>query len=46
MVEIYLIRAGRMIVQNPQPESPLIAAILELEAEIIDLVLREERGQT
>ena len=35
-----------MIVPNLQPEAPLIAAILEFDAEIIEPVLKEERRQT
>ena len=45
-VENYVIPAGSMIVPNLQPEAPLIAAILEFDAEIIEPVLKEERRQT
>ena len=34
-----------MIIPNLQPEAPLIAAILEFDAEIIESVLEEERRQ-
>ena len=44
-VENYVIPAGSMIVPNLQPEAPLIAAILEFDAEIIEPVLKEERDR-
>ena len=39
----YVIPAGSMIIPNLQPEAPLIAAILEFDADIIESVLAEER---
>ena len=44
--ENYVIPAGSMVIPNLQPEAPLIAAILEFDAEIIESVLEEERRQT
>jgi hypothetical protein len=35
-----------MIIPNLQPEAPLIAAILEFDAEIIESVLEKKRRQT
>ena len=39
----YVIPAGSMIIPNLQPEAPLIAAILEFDADIKESVLAEER---
>ena len=44
-VENFTIPVGSMIIPNLQPEAPLIAAILEFDAEIIKSVLEEERRQ-
>ena len=41
--EDYLIPKGSLIVPNKQPDAPLVAAILEFDAKINDLVLIEER---
>ena len=46
MIENFTIPSGSMIIPNLQPEAPLIAAILEFDAEIIESVLKEERRQT
>ena len=45
-IENFTIPSGSMIIPNLQPEAPLIAAILEFDAEIIESVLEEERRQT
>tara|TARA_B100000482_G_scaffold18550_1_gene12425 strand:+ start:23 stop:1726 length:1704 start_codon:yes stop_codon:yes gene_type:complete len=44
--ENFTIPAGSMIVPNLQPEAPLIAAMLEFDAEIKESVLLEERQVT
>ena len=44
--ENFTIPAGSMIVPNLQPEAPLIAAMLEFDAEIKESVLLEERQAT
>ena len=44
--ENFTIPAGSMIVPNLQPEAPLIAAMLEFNAEIKESVLLEERQAT
>ena len=41
--ENFIIPKGSLIIPNRQPEAPLIAAILEFDAEINDSVLIEER---
>ena len=46
IIEDYIIPAGSMIIPNRQPEAPLIAAILEFDAEIIESVLQEERRKS
>ena len=46
MIENFTIPSGSMIIPNLQPEAPLIAAILEFDAEIIESVLEEERRKT
>tara|TARA_B100001989_G_scaffold115178_1_gene80928 strand:- start:186 stop:1892 length:1707 start_codon:yes stop_codon:yes gene_type:complete len=46
MIESFTIPSGSMIIPNLQPEAPLIAAILEFDAEIIESVLEEERRKT
>ena len=43
--ENYVIPAGSMIIPNLQPEAPLIAAILEFDAEIIESVLEEKEDK-
>ena len=42
----FLIPAGSLVIPNLQPEAPLISAILEFDAEIIEPVLKEERRKT
>ena len=44
--ENFIIPVGSMIVPNLQPEAPLIAAMLEFDAEIKESVLLEERQVT
>jgi hypothetical protein len=46
LVENYTIPAGSMIIPNRQPEAPLIAAILEFDADIDKEVLVEERQKS
>lgn len=46
LVENYTIPAGSMIIPNRQPEAPLIAAILEFDADIDKDVLVEERQKS
>ena len=46
MTDNYLIPAGSLVIPNLQPEAPLISAILEFDAEIIEPVLKEERRKT
>jgi len=46
LVENYTIPAGSMIIPNRQPEAPLIAAILEFDADINKEVLVEERQKS
>ncbi len=46
LVENYTIPAGSMIIPNRQPEAPLIAAILEFDADIDKQVLVEERQKS
>ena len=43
LVEDFLIPKGSLIIPNRQPEAPLIAAILEFDADIDESVLLEER---
>ena len=43
LVENFLIPKGSLIIPNRQPEAPLIAAILEFDADIDESVLLEER---
>ncbi|WP_026376174.1 M14 family metallopeptidase [Aestuariibacter salexigens] len=44
--EDIVIPAGSIVVPNRQPEAPLIAAILEFDAGVLDDVLLEERQKT
>ena len=46
IIENYSIPAGSMIIPNRQPEAPLIAAILEFDADINTDVLVEERQKS
>jgi hypothetical protein len=46
LVTNYIIPAGSMIIPNRQPEAPLIAAILEFDADIDTDVLVEERQKS
>ena len=43
LVEDFIIPKGSLIIPNRQPEAPLIAAILEFDADIDESVLLEER---
>ena len=43
MVDNFIIPEGSLIIPNRQPEAPLIAAILEFDADIDESVLLEER---
>ena len=46
LIESYTIPVGSMIIPNRQPEAPLIAAILEFDADIDSDVLVEERQKS